>query len=365
MKNFFAFAFKEFIHIWRDKRTLTILLFMPAALIILFGFVISNEIKNAPLVILDKSKDISTNEIIDKFISSDYFKIIKIIESDKDLEKAFKSSNVKLAIIFPNNFDKEFVDGTEAFVQIIADASDPNTAKTLVSYAQSIILNYLSEKNEIQPNFSIDVRMRYNPEMKSAFLFIPGLITVLMMLIGAMMTSLSLTREREYGSFELLLSSPLNPLQIIFAKLVPYLLIALIDISTILILGNLVFDVTVKGSLFLLFAEVFIFILMALSLGILISTIAKTQQVALMISLIGLMLPTILLSDFIFPVENMPLWLRILSNIIPAKWFNQIIKAIMIKGLNIDLIWKETLILSGITLLFLSVSIKKFKIRVS
>jgi ABC-2 type transport system permease protein len=365
MKRFTAFVIKEFIHIWRDKRTLIILLSMPAILIILFGFAISNEIKNAPVVILDKSKDDETSKIINKLLSSGYFKVVETVEGNSELESIFRHGNVKLAIIFEQNFSSNLKNYNVANIQLISDASDPNTANTLVNYANAVISGYITDNYSVSNNLKIDVKMRYNPEMKSSFLFVPGLITILMMLIGAMMTSLSLTREREFGSMELLLASPLNPLQIIIAKVIPYLLIATLDIIIILVLGYTVFGVTVKGSLFLLMLEGTLFIIMALSLGILISTIAKSQQVALMISLMGLMLPTILLSGFIFPISNMPLPLQIMTNIIPPRWFNIIIKAIMLKGAGIGMIWKETLVIFGFTVVFLGLSIKNFKMRLS
>ncbi|MDT3741341.1 MAG: ABC transporter permease [Candidatus Kapabacteria bacterium] len=365
MKQFWAFVHKEFIHIRRDIRTLIILLSMPAILIILFGFAISNEIKNAPVVILDKSKDDETSKIINKLLSSGYFEAVETIESNSEINDIFKKGKVKLAIVFEQDFSNHLNNDNVANIQLISDATDPNTANTLVNYAQAVISGYMAENYPSAGNFNIDVKMRYNPEMKSSFLFVPGLITILMMLIAAMMTSLSLTREREFGSMELLLASPLNPLQIIVAKVIPYLLIASIDIIIILVLGYTVFGVHIKGSLLLLFFESTLFIIMALSLGILISTIAKSQQVALMISLMGLMLPTILLSDFIFPISNMPWWLQLISNIIPPRWFNVIIKSIMLKGSGIELIWKETLIIIGFTLLFLGLSIKKFKVRLA
>lgn len=363
MKKFRAFVWKEFIHIWRDKRTLTILLSMPAILIILFGFAITNEINDAPIGIYDKSKDELTSKITSNIINSGYFKLEAIIKSDAEITDVFRKGRIKMIIIYGSDFESNLTKFNTANIQIISDATDPNVANTLVNYAKSLINNFIMNEYNISPNFKIDVKMRYNPEMKGSFLFVPGLITILMMLIGAMMTALSLTREREFGSMEYLLTSPLNSYMIIFAKLIPYLLIALFDIVIILILGTVVFGVIIQGSLFLLMFECLLFIIMSLSLGLLISTFSKSQQVALMISLMGLMLPTILLSDFIFPVSNMPQWLQFITNFIPARWFNTIIKSVMLKGAGIGNIINETLLICGFIVLFLGLSIFNFKER--
>lgn len=363
MKKFRILVYKEFIHIWRDKRTLIILLLMPAALIILFGFAITNEIKDAPIGLYDKSKDNLSKRITDNILNSQYFKLIEIIESESDLINAFRKGNVKMILVFENDFEKNLLKSNLSNLQIISDASDPNTSNTLINYAQSMINNIIKSEYNTESNFNIDVKMRYNPEMKGAFLFVPGLITTLMLLIGTMMTSLSLTKEREHGSMEYLLTSPLSPLIIILSKLVPYFIISVIDIVTILILGDVVFGVKVQGSLVLLIFEGLLFIILSLSLGLLISTVSKSQQIALMISLMGLMLPTILLSDFIFPISNMPILLQVIANVIPAKWFNTIIKSIMLKGADFSIIWKETLILITYIVVFISLSLFKFKVR--
>jgi ABC-2 type transport system permease protein len=213
------------------------------------------------------------------------------------------------------------------------------------------------------PIIEVEYRMLYNEELRGVFMFVPGIITVLLMLICAMMTSISIAREKELGTMEILLVSPLKPFQIIAGKVTPYVLLSFINAVTILLLGYFVFGVPVRGSIILLLLMSILFILMALSMGILISTIAKTQQVALLVSLAGLMLPTILLSGFIFPIENMPVLLQWLSHLIPAKWFIMIIKDIMLKGLGIAWVWKEALLLAGFMLLFILLSIRNFKIR--
>lgn len=368
MKRFKGFVIKEFYHIFRDYRTMVILFGMPLVQILIFGFAISTEINNAGIAILDNSKDAVTQKITNKLLSSGYFKLEANLSDYKEIEPMFRKGNIKEVIIFENNFAKKLETEKKANIQIIADASDPNTASLITSYTSNIINNYQMEmmKNQQLPmQINPEVKMLYNEELKSVFMFVPGTITVLLMLISAMMTSISITREKELGTMEILLASPLKPIQIIVGKVVPYVFISFMIAVIILILGFTVFGMPVQGSLFLLMGECLLFILMALSLGILISTVTQTQQTAMMISMFALMLPTILLSGFIFPIENMPLPLQVFSNVIPPKWFIIIIKNIMLKGVGLGYIWKETLILLGMTLFFIVLSVKKFKIRLS
>lgn len=368
MKRFKGFVIKEFYHIFRDYRTMVILFGMPLVQILIFGFAISTEIKNAEIAILDNSKDVVTQKITNKILSSGYFKLEANLSDYKEIESSFRKGKIKEVIIFENNFAKKLETEKKANIQIIADASDPNTASLITSYTTNIINNYQVEmmKNQHLPmQINPEVKLLYNEELKSVFMFVPGTITVLLMLISAMMTSISITREKELGTMEILLASPLKPIQIVVGKVVPYVFISFMIAVIILLLGFTVFGMPVQGNLILLLAECLLFIVMALSLGILISTVTQTQQTAMMISMFALMLPTILLSGFIFPIENMPLPLQIISNIVPPKWFIIIIKNIMLKGVGIGFIWKETLILLGMTLFFIALSVKKFKIRLS
>jgi len=367
MKRFLGFVVKEFYHIFRDYRTLLILFGLPALQLLLFGYVITNEIKDAKIAILDQSKDEVTRRISQKVLSSGYFILDKNLSSTREIGQVFREGNVKLVLIFGSGFSKNLDKTGNAKVQIIADASDPNTANMLVSYLQGILTNYLISLNaeKIPMQITPEVRMMYNGQMKGVYMFVPGLMAMLLMLISALMTSLSITREKELGTMELLLVSPLKPVQIILGKVFPYVFLAFTDACIIIILGNTVFGVPVVGSVALLLAESLLFICMALSLGILISTITSSQQIAMMISLVALMLPTILLSGFIFPVENMPLILQWLCHIMPPKYFITIIKSIMLQGNGFRYIAFETGILAGFTILFILLSIKKFKVRLA
>jgi len=269
-------------------------------------------------------------------------------------------------LIFEKDFSKNLTKESNTTIQIITDATDPNTANTISNYTNSILQKYQQEINKnIKIPYQIvpKTRMVYNPELKSVFMFVPGVMTIILMLVSAMMTSISITREKELGTMEILLVSPLKPFQVIVGKVIPYVFLSITNAIVIVLLSIFIFKMPVQGSLFLLGIESVLFIITALSLGILISTISATQQTAMMISLMGLMLPTILLSGFIFPIASMPLPLQVISNIIPAKWFVIILKGIMLKGVGLTFIWKETLILVVMALFFIALSIKKYKIR--
>lgn len=368
MKQFIAFLKKEFLHIVRDKRTLFILFGMPIAQVILFGFAITNEVNQAKIAILDKSKDEATHAIIDKMLSSGYFELTQAIESGSQLEEVFQRGKIKAAVVFEPDFANKLNVNQKAAVQIIADATDPNIASTLVNYISNIILSYQQSINQGRPlplQITPEVRMIYNPGLDSTFYFVPGVIAVILMLVSAMMTSITIAREKEFGNMEILLVSPLRPITIIFGKSLPYVALALINAITILIIGFFVFGMPVQGSMPLLMLELLLFICTSLALGIFISSIVETQQVALLISLMALMLPTILLSGFIFPLESMPSILQVISHAVPARWFIVIVKGIMLKGGGLATLWDETLILLGMTALLVLLSIKKFKIRLA
>jgi len=368
MKRFNAFVIKEFYHILRDWQTLLILIGMPIAQILLFGFAISNEIKEVKVAIIDPVKSQHTRNITEKILTSEYFTATVHSDTPHDIEDLFQKGLIRQAIIFDSDFETRLARENVLSIQIVADATDPNTATLIYNYTQAILGGYVKELNQqksIPFIINVESKMLYNPMLKGVFLFVPGTISVILMLISAMMTSISITREKELGTMEILLATPMAPAQIILAKVVPYLLLAFTNAVIILIMGYYIFGVPINGSLPLLLAETLLFVITALSLGIFISSKTSSQQVALMASLMGLMLPTILLSGFMFPIKNMPIMLQIISNIVPARWFIIIIKDIMIKGQGIEFFWKETLILVGFTVVFVGASIKSFKLRLS
>ncbi|PKP02263.1 MAG: multidrug ABC transporter permease [Bacteroidetes bacterium HGW-Bacteroidetes-6] len=364
MKQFLGFFRKEFIHIIRDFRSLLILLLMPVVMMMIFGYAINMDVKDADIAVLDMSKDDMTKQITDKILSSGYFRLYQNIGSREEVETLFRSGKVKEAILFEPGFARKFTSDGKANIQIIADASDPNNANMLVNYTNGIISNYQLQKSSGgKLMLTTESRFRYNENLESVYMFVPGLIALLVMLISTMMTSISIAREKETGTMEIILVSPLKPWQIIIGKVAPYAFIALCNLAVILLLGTFMFGVPYRGSMALLLAVCVLFIMMALSLGILISTISSNQLMAMMISMIGLLLPTILLSGYIFPIENMPRPLQMISSVFPARYFITVLKAVMLKGVGIAYVWKEIVVLSGMLVLFLGVSIRKFKIR--
>jgi ABC-2 type transport system permease protein len=367
MKRFIGFVKKEFLHIFRDYRTLFILFGIPAAQILIFGYAVSMDIKNAGIAILDLSNDEITGKLSDKIISSGFFRSTGNLLHYSDIDMIFKKGKTKAVIIFETDFGKKMVSEGKASLSIIADGSEPNTATLVTNYITAIVNNFTIDLagpvTAVPLLIKTEVKMFYNPNLKSHFMFVPGVITLILILICALMTSVTITREKEFGTMEVLLVSPLRPIQIILGKVMPYFILSFINVLLILALSWFVFGLPVKGSIILLLAECMLYILMSLTLGILISTISRNMQQAIFISLIGLMLPTILLSGFIFPIENMPKIYDYVSMIMPPRYFIVIIKNIMIKGTGLMYIWKETLTLIVMTLVFIGLSVRKFKIR--
>ncbi|AOW09860.1 ABC transporter permease [Flavobacterium gilvum] len=366
MKQFITFVKKEFYHIFRDVRTMMILLLMPIIQIILFGFAITTEVKNSKIAIYDPSKDIATQQIIERLKASDYFEITRYLDNSSQLDDVFKDGKVGLVVVFSERFNETLMHTGKAQVQILADATDPNTATTLTNYASAIISSYqrdLLSQTTIPFQIVPEVKLLYNPQMKGAYNFVPGVLGMILMLICAMMTSISIVREKELGTMEILLVSPMKPIYIILAKAVPYFFISCVNLATVLLLSVFVLNVPIVGSLLLLILVCLIFIIVSLSLGLLVSTITDTQLSAMLVSGMVFLMPVMLLSGMIFPTENMPIALQYVSNIIPAKWFIVIVKDIMIKGTGIGSVWKEVLVLCGMALVLIIVSLKKFKIR--
>lgn len=355
-----SFVRKEFYHIFRDKRTILILLGMPVVEIILFGFAITTEVNNIRVAVLDPSNDVSTRKIIDRFDANAYFDVIKRLRSSSDIEKVFQKGEADMVLAFSEHFDENVRHTGEAGIQLVVDATDPNTASTLTNYANSILA---SAANISQTQ--IEVKLLYNPQMKSAYNFVPGVMGLILMLICAMMTSISIVREKETGTMEVLLVSPVQPIFIIVAKAVPYFVLSCINLITILLLSVYVLHVPIAGSLFWLSILSVIFIFVALALGLLISTIATTQVAAMLISGMAMMMPVMLLSGMIFPIESMPDILQWISHIIPAKWYIMAVKKIMIEGLDVSFAWKEFVILLVMGAFILAVSLKKFNKRLS
>lgn len=366
MNQFLIFIKKEFYHIFRDKLTLWILLGLPVLMLSLFGFAITTEVKNTRMAVYDPSRDAATGAIINKLSANDYFIFERFLDSPQEIESVFKTGEIGLVVVFNENFYENMVRTGDAKVQLITDGTDPNTAITLTNYATNIIRAYqqeLANSNYVPFQIVPEAKLLYNPQMKSAYNFVPGVMGMILMLICAMMTSISIAREKEKGTMEVLLVSPMKPLVIILAKAVPYLALSLVNLTTILLFSVFVLKVPVAGSLAALFSLSVVFIFVCLALGLLISTVVNTQLIALLISGVALMAPIILLSGMIFPVENMPIFLRIPAEVIPARWFIIANKKVMIKGLGFESITRELLILGSMAVLLITLSLKKFKNR--
>jgi ABC-2 type transport system permease protein len=365
--RFVHFARKEFIHIFRDVRTLIIIFGIPIAQLLIFGYVITNEIKDVKIGIYDPSSDFLSQQLTSKLISSGYFIPEVYVSSEGEIETVLKSGKVRMVLVYQHNFAERFFKDGIVGVKLISDATEPNTASMITNYASAIITDFAKEKSTVSPMqqpINVETRMLYNQELKSVFMFVPGTMALILMIITAMMTSISIAREKELGTMEVLLVSPLKPYQIILGKVFPYIGLAFANSLVILLLAFTVFGLPMRGSLPLLLLVCFLFILLALSLGIFISTVVKTQQIAMFISMIAIMLPTMLLSGFIFPIESMPKVLQWLSVIIPPRWFVSALKTIMLKGEGFMLVWKEMLIMFSITIFFIALSIKRFKERI-
>ena len=382
MKQFIAFVRKEFYHIFRDRRTMLILLGMPVVQIILFGFAISTEVRNVRVAVLDPSNDVMTRRIIDQLEASEYFKIERLVHSPEELETVFREGDADMAVVFSPQFMDDMYSG-DAQVQLVADATDPNMATTRTNYASGVIASVqqemlreiLSKSQAASMSSGVsavsssggtlvpDLKLLYNPQMKSTYNFVPGVMGLILMLICAMMTSISIVREKETGTMEILLVSPVRPLFVILSKAVPYFVLSFVNLVMILLLSVYVLEVPVAGSLFWLIAVSLLFIFVSLALGLLISSVTRTQVAAMLASGLILMMPTMILSGMIFPIESMPLVLQGISAILPARWYIQAVRKLMIEGVDVTLVMQEIGILALMAVVLITISFKKFKNR--
>lgn len=366
MNQFLTFVQKEFYHIFRDRWTTIILLLLPVVMLILFGFMMTTEVKNTRVAIFDPSRDIATQGIINKFTTSEYFIVEGHIDHPREIEALFRKGRIGLVLVFSERFHENWMHTGEAQVQLIADGSDPNTASTLTMYATQLINAYRQEALDLPQTplqLTPEIKLLYNPTLKGSYNFVPGVMGMILMLICAMMTSVSIAREKETGTMEVLLVSPMKSIQIIIAKVVPYFFISVINLTTVLVLSVFVLGMPVNGSLGLLIFISLIYIFVSLALGLLISSAVDRQMVALLISAMVLMLPVIMLSGMMFPVENLPGVLRWMSHVIPAKWYMIAVKKIMIEGLGFEAVAREFVILCSMAVLLITASVKRFKYR--
>lgn len=369
MGQFIPFVKKELLHIIRDRRTMVMIIAMPVILIILFGYAITNEIREAPVAVVDYSHDGASREIIRHISASEYFDIKYLYNDESKIQSDFLSGRIKMAVVFPAGLEADIARGQNPQINILSDASDPNEASSLSAYIKSTVAFALAQaypqtQSDAAPvAVKTELSLLYNPQMKGAYNFVPGVMGLILLLLCAMMTSIGIVREKEKGSMEVLLVSPLKPVYIVVAKAVPYLALSMVNVVTILLLSRYLLGVPIRGSVWLVFFLSTLFALVSLALGLLISSVADNQGSAMMMSGIGLMLPVMLLSGMVFPVENMPAVLQWLSNIVPAKWFITAVRDVMIKGLGFRAISLEISVLGAMAAVLLIVSVMKFKNR--
>jgi ABC-2 type transport system permease protein len=366
MKQLISFIKKEFYHILRDKTTMMILLLMPIIQIILFGFALTTEVKDTQVAVLVPTNDEASSRIIDKLNASAYFDVVARIHTTDEIQPVFRDAKAKLVVVFEDHFGEKLRHNGTAHIQLLGDATDPNSATSFTFYASNIINSYQQElmgENKNPYQITPEVKMLFNPQMKSSFNFVPGVLGMIMLLICAMMTSIAIVREKEMGTMEILLVSPMKPIYIILSKITPYFVLSCVNFATIMLLSVFVLGVPIAGSFMSLVAVSLLYIFVSLSFGLLVSTITHSQQAAMLVSGMGLMIPVMLLSGMMFPIENMPLPLQFISNIVPAKWYIRAVKAIMIEGLGITSVLKEVGVLCLMGIVLVTISLKKFKVR--
>ena len=381
-KRFMSFVGKEFNHILRDTRTLMVLIVMPVVMIVLFGFALSTEIKDVKVAVYDPSRDAATSRLISQIDASEYFTVTAFLDGEDGVLEAFRSNSADIALVFEDNFYHRAVHDSDGRLQVIVDGSNTNIGSMAVFYVSSIVSSFQKELAQeaalnqaaaggssssaeaAQPvQIHTSTRMMYNPQMKSAFNFVPGVMGMILMLVCAMMTSVSIVREKERGTMEVLLVSPVKPFSVILAKAIPYFVVSAFILLIVLCLSVFLIKVPISGSLMWVVLVSLLFILVSLSIGILISTLVAKQEVAILISGMVLMLPTMLLSGMLFPIESMPKVLQWISWCVPAKWYIDSIKVMMIQGLGIRYCLDAVLILCGFLTVITGLSVFKFKDR--
>ena len=364
MNQFISFVIKETKHIVRDRRTMLILFGMPVVMMLIFGFAITTDICNVKVTVVTAVMNPRIQQVVQRIDVSEYFVVTQTVSTTQEAKQLLADHQADMAIVFSNDFANERY-SEQASVQFLVDYTDPNMAEQRVSYIQQIIMDELRSQQTTQQQAIANTKLLYNPQMKSAYNFVPGIMGMLLMLICAMMTSVSIVREKERGTMEVLLVSPVKPLYIMIAKTVPYFVLSIFILIGILLISKFILAVPIEGSVITILAVSLLYIVLALALGMLISVVSQTQVVALLISGMLLIMPSTMLSGMIYPIESMPTVIQYISTIVPTRWYVSAIKKVMIMGVGVDMIYEELIIMLGMTLLFLGIALKKFKIRLS
>lgn len=364
MNQFISFVIKETKHIVRDRRTMLILFGVPVVMMLIFGFAITTDVRNVKVTVVTAVMNPRIQQVVQRIDASEYFVVTQTVSNTQEAKQLLADHQADMAIVFSNDFANERY-SEQASAQFLVDYTDPNMAEQRVSYIQQIIMDELCSQQTAPQQVIANTKLLYNPQMKSAYNFVPGIMGMLLMLICAMMTSVSIVREKERGTMEVLLVSPVKPLYIMIAKTVPYFVLSIFILISILLISKFILAVPIEGSVITILAVSLLYIVLALALGMLISVVSQTQVVALLISGMLLIMPSTMLSGMIYPIESMPTVIQYISTIVPTRWYVSAIKKVMIMGVGVNMIYEELIIMLGMTLLFLGIALKKFKIRLS
>lgn len=364
MNQFISFVIKETKYIVRDRRTMLILFGVPVVMMLIFGFAITTDVRNVKVTVVTAVMNPRIQQVVQRIDASEYFVVTQTVSNTQEAKQLLADHQADMAIVFSNDFANERY-SEQASAQFLVDYTDPNMAEQRVSYIQQIIMDELCSQQTAQQQVIANTKLLYNPQMKSAYNFVPGIMGMLLMLICAMMTSVSIVREKERGTMEVLLVSPVKPLYIMIAKTVPYFVLSIFILISILLISKFILAVPIEGSVITILAVSLLYIVLALALGMLISVVSQTQVVALLISGMLLIMPSTMLSGMIYPIESMPTVIQYISTIVPTRWYVSAIKKVMIMGVGVNMIYEELIIMLGMTLLFLGIALKKFKIRLS
>jgi ABC-2 type transport system permease protein len=362
-----AFVIKEIRHILRDRQTLTILLLMPLVQVVLFGFALRSDVRDVRLAFVDASPDYATVALRNRFAATTRFRVVATSGTAAAIEPMFRRGTADLAIVFEPDFGAHLEAGGSARLLMAIDASDPNTGTTIQNYARAVIAAQEDDWATSRPavRIAVETRMRFNPTLESVNLFVPGLIALVLTLVSALMTAISLSREKERGTLEVLFVSPLRPWQIIVGKVLPYLGLAFANVVTALLAAWIVFRVPFRGSLVLLLAASIVYSIISLGIGVLVAARTSSQRAAMLVTLLGTMLPSTLLSGMVFPIASMPAWLSPVTNIVPARWFIVVARAIMLKGVGVTYLWRELLVMGVMMAVLLIVATRSVKPRLA
>jgi len=366
-----AIAKKEFFHIYRDPRSLALVILMPAILMLLFGYAVTLDVKKVSMAVLDRDKGQESLDFIHRFSASPYFRLRYFARDEKDVKRLIDEGDVKMGLVIPWDFSKTIKAEKVVPVQVLLDGTDSNTANIILGYVQAITRQYSQEKTILKisrmgiTNVSLPIdgrpRVWFNEELESKNYFVPGLVAVIISIIGVLLTGQVIVREWEKGTMELLISTPVRKGELMIGKLFPYFFLGLLDLLLAVFMGKLVFQVPLRGSIALLIGLSGIYIVVALALGLTISTIARTQLQANQLAMVIGFLPTFLLSGFTFVISNMPVWLQAITYVIAPRYYVSILKEIFLKGVGFSFLWRETLILMGIAIVGLWVATRSFK----